>query len=127
MAIEITRRPAAEQTVEAGDIVDLTVLATSDPQFPVNYRWEFKNRTYEDTAAPPNVTYDIDTGLAYINTSGMNNAQMQRIAGLYRRVLYHAYQQKVVDVEVSVAGGDPRMFVCVCICVCVCVCVCVCI
>ena len=38
MPIEIVARPAEDQSVRQGDIVNLTVVATSDNLYPVTYK-----------------------------------------------------------------------------------------
>ena len=44
--IEIIAQPKLEQIVDQGDIVNLTVIATSDALCPPSYKWIFRNKTY---------------------------------------------------------------------------------
>ena len=101
MPIEIVTQPAEEQSVRQGDIVNLTVVATSDNLYPVTYKWYFKNETYEANQAPPHVIYDFETKLAYINTTDLTDEEMREIRGVYRRQVYHKFQSKDVYVEVT--------------------------
>ena len=99
--IEIVARPAEDQSVRQGDIVNLTVVATSDNLYPVTYKWYFKNKTYEANQAPPHVIYDFETKLAYINTTDLTDEEMREIRGVYRRQVYHKFQSMDVYVEVT--------------------------
>ncbi|KAK7474902.1 hypothetical protein BaRGS_00033857 [Batillaria attramentaria] len=95
------------QVVSKGDIVNLTVVATSDVLTPTKYRWVFKNVTYESNEAPPYVTYDPVTQLAFINTSMLTEEEFAEIDGVYGREIYHQYQSVFVDVEVSREEAPP--------------------
>lgn len=106
MPIRILTQPQAVQSVERGDVVDLTVVATSDRLYPLSYKWIFKNKTYELDQAPPHVFYDVNSKVAYINTSGLSDQEMRSITGLYRREVFHQFQMEVVNVEVKLKG-DP--------------------
>lgn len=101
MPLTIVTQPAAKQSVRRGDIVNLTVVATSDDLYPLSYMWIFKNKTYSANEAPPFVIYDSTTKLAYINTTDLTDEEMQEIKGVYRRELYHKYERKFVEVEVT--------------------------
>ena len=102
--IQIIVRPKPQQIVEQGDIIDLTVVATSDPLYQLSYKWIFKDTTYEVDQTPPLVSYDVTTKLTFINTTGFTDGEMQRIKGVYRREIYHQFQTEVVDIEVKVKG-----------------------
>ena len=104
--IQIVTQPKAVQVVERGDVVDLTLVATSDRLYPLSYRWIFHNHTYELDQAPPHVFYDFTSKMAYINTTHLTDEQMRSIRGVYRREVYHQFQMEVVDVEVRLKG-DP--------------------
>ena len=99
--IEIIEEPPKEQLIKKGDIVELTVAATSDRLYPVSYKWIFKNKTYEGPNAPPHVQYDALTLKAYINTTDLTDEEMREIKGLYRREVFHQIQTRVVDVMVT--------------------------
>ena len=106
--IEILTRPAEAQSVEKGDVVNLTVVATSDSLYPLTYKWTYKNKTYEVDQAPPLVLYDTVTRLAYINTTDLSDQQMRDIKGVYRREIYHEFESMFVDVEVSLKDEPVR-------------------
>ena len=107
MPIDIIVEPPAEQEIEKGDIVNLTVLATSDALYPVSYEWIFKNKTYEGPHAPPNVTYDPVTKMAYINTTNLSEKDLLNIEGLYRRFVFNQIQSRTVDVVVTLKKKPP--------------------
>nr|KAG5685703.1 hypothetical protein BaRGS_016052 [Batillaria attramentaria] len=103
LPITVTAQPEKmEKKVSKGDIVNLTVVATADALTPVKYRWTFKDITYEQNDAPPHVTFNPDTLLAYINTSTLTEEDFATIGGVYRREIYHQYESVYVDVEVDV-------------------------
>ncbi|KAK7091136.1 neural cell adhesion molecule L1-like [Littorina saxatilis] len=107
LPIQIITRPAAKQSIDKkGDIVDLTVVATSDNLYPLAYTWYFNNVTYDSLHAPPHVIYDVNTNLAYINTSDLTDQQMRDIRGVYRRQVYHEFETVFVDMEVDLLD-DP--------------------
>ncbi|XP_025090633.1 neurofascin-like [Pomacea canaliculata] len=101
--IEIKVRPLAQQSVNKGDEVDLTVVASTDPLFApeMTYSWIFKNVTYTDDRVPPHVSYDSVNNRAYINTSGLTDEEFKSIGGLYRRVISHPVETVYVDVSVE--------------------------
>ncbi|KAK7091134.1 neuroglian-like [Littorina saxatilis] len=101
LPIEFVAKPVPEQTIERGDIVNLTVVATADKLYPISYKWHFNNKTYEGVSAPPHVIYDVITNLAYINTSDLTDEQMRDIRGVYRRQVYHEFETVFVNVEVK--------------------------
>nr|KAG5690508.1 hypothetical protein BaRGS_008935 [Batillaria attramentaria] len=108
LAITVTVQPDdLDQVVSKGDIVNLTVVATSDVLTPIKYRWIFKNVTYESNEAPPHVTYDPVTQLAFINTSVLTDEEYAEIDGVYRREIYHQYQSVFVDIQVSREEAPP--------------------
>ncbi|PVD32185.1 hypothetical protein C0Q70_07614 [Pomacea canaliculata] len=101
--IEIKVRPAAEQSVNKGEEVDLTVVASTDPLYApeMTYSWIFKNVTYTGDKVPPHVSYDSVNNRAYINTSGLTDEEFKSIGGLYRRVISHPVETVYVDVSVE--------------------------
>ncbi|XP_025090634.1 hemicentin-1-like isoform X1 [Pomacea canaliculata] len=101
--IELKVKPSAEQSVNKGDVVDLTVEASTDPLYAPNmtYSWIFKNVTYTGDKAPPYVTYDLVNKRAYINTSGLTDEEFKSIGGIYRRVISHPVETVYVDVSVE--------------------------
>ena len=110
MPLTIVTQPAAKQSVRRGDIVNLTVVATSDVLYPLSYMWIFKNKTYEANEAPPFVIYNNTTRLAYINTADLTDEQMREIIGVYHRQIYSKYERKFVEVEVTLKdepAGKP--------------------
>ncbi|KAK7091115.1 contactin-4-like isoform X2 [Littorina saxatilis] len=122
LPIRIAAKPPAKQTIEKGDIVNLTVVATADKLYPVAYKWHFNDITYEGVSAPPHVIYDINTKQAYINTSDLTDQQMRDIRGVYRREVYCELETVFVDVdvklkvqeglpEIPVASADPHVVV----------------
>ncbi|XP_070208211.1 neuroglian-like [Littorina saxatilis] len=106
LPIVITTKPPAVQTIEKGDIVNLTVVATADKLYPVAYKWQFNDITYERVSAPPHVIYDVNANLAYINTSDLTDQQMRDIRGVYRCEIYDEFETVLVDVKVRLKG-DP--------------------
>ncbi|KAK7474892.1 hypothetical protein BaRGS_00033847 [Batillaria attramentaria] len=108
LPITVTVQPDdLDQVVSKGDIVNLTVVATSDVLTPIKYRWIFKNVTYESNEAPPYVTYDPVTQLAFINTSVLTDEEYAEIDGVYRREIYHQYQSVFVNIQVSREEAPP--------------------
>lgn len=102
LPITVTVQPDnLDQEISRGDIVNLTVVAISDPLTPIKYRWIYKNVTFELNNAPPHVIYDDVTKLAYINTSLLTDQEYASLDGLYRREIYHQYEHKFIDVMVS--------------------------
>jgi hypothetical protein len=63
------------------------------------HRWEFNNVSYMGADSPPNMYYNPNTMQAYINTSSLPEEKYVAIAGTYRRVIYHLYETKVVEIE----------------------------
>ncbi|XP_025089098.1 neurofascin-like [Pomacea canaliculata] len=100
--ISIGFKPDEIQRVKKEDVVDLTVVATTDPLYEseMRYYWIFKNVLYEGSNAPPNVTYDAVSKRAYINTSVLTDEELTKIEGIYRRVITTPVETKHVDVEV---------------------------
>ncbi|PVD32181.1 hypothetical protein C0Q70_07610 [Pomacea canaliculata] len=101
--VNVIMRPLAQQSVNKGDEVDLTVVASTDPLFApeMTYSWIFKNVTYTDDRVPPHVSYDSVNNRAYINTSGLTDEEFKSIGGLYRRVISHPVETVYVDVSVE--------------------------
>ncbi|XP_076437955.1 neurofascin-like [Babylonia areolata] len=104
LPIEILTQPSPRQVVSKGDLVNLTVVATTDPLLTLNYEWLFKGQNYSQKQSPPFVTYNMESKLAYINTSTLKDDQMANISGVYRRRIFHAFQEVFVDVEVVLAS-----------------------
>ncbi|GFO37479.1 neural cell adhesion molecule l1 [Plakobranchus ocellatus] len=98
LPITVTNDPKLHQEIKKGDIVNLTVTATTDPSETLAYKWEFNNETYP--VKPPHVTYNPKTYDAYINTSLLTQEEYETIGGVYYRILSHANDQKVVAMEV---------------------------
>ncbi|XP_071100667.1 neural cell adhesion molecule L1-like [Haliotis cracherodii] len=103
--IVITEHPPPLQEIVKGDRVNLTVKATTDPGMTLRERWRFKNQTY-DNNAPPHVIYNDVTKEAYIDTSGLTDAEFEAIIGVYYRDLYHQYDSYTVTIEVVPKGRD---------------------
>ncbi|KAL8570002.1 hypothetical protein ACOMHN_056434 [Nucella lapillus] len=107
LPLTIITRPPSEQEITKGDVINFTVVATSDPLFfkALTYEWEFRNKTYTKEASPPFVVYDIWSRRATLNTSKLNDEQLENITGLYRRFVYHVdpspYQRQEIDVMVT--------------------------
>ncbi|XP_025089093.1 contactin-5-like [Pomacea canaliculata] len=101
--ISISVKPNEIQRVKKEDVVELTVVATTDPLYEseMRYSWIFKNVTYEGSNAPPNVTYDAVSKRAYINTSVLTDEELKKIVGIYRRVITTPVETKHIDVEVK--------------------------
>lgn len=99
--ISIIQQPSLDQVITKGDIVNLTVLATTDPLMTLSYKWVFNNVTYGLGESPPNVDFDSSTMAAKINTSNLTDAQYAQIGGVYRRVIFHLYETKYVDITVT--------------------------
>ncbi|XP_071105289.1 neuroglian-like [Haliotis cracherodii] len=100
--IVITEHPPLQEIVK-GDRVQLTVKATTDPGMTLRERWRFKNQTY-DNNAPPHVIYNDVTKEAYIDTSGLTDAEFEAIIGVYYRDLYHQYDSYTVTISVALKG-----------------------
>ncbi|GFO37484.1 neural cell adhesion molecule l1 [Plakobranchus ocellatus] len=98
LPITVTNDPKLRQEIKKGDIVNLTVTATTDPSETLAYKWEFNNDTYP--VKPPHVTYNPKTYDAYINTSLLTQEEYETIGGVYYRILSHANDQKIVAMEV---------------------------
>ncbi|XP_046584330.1 hemicentin-2-like isoform X2 [Haliotis rubra] len=103
--IVISERPPPVQEIAKGDRVNLTVKATTDPGYTLRERWHFKNQTYENNL-PPHVIYNTATQEAYIDTSGLTDAEFEGVIGTYYRELYHQYESYTVTIEVKPKGGD---------------------
>ena len=115
--IRVITKPKTVQLVQKGDMVNLTVVAVSDRLFTLSYKWIFNSKVYELDRTPPHVFYDVSSKLAYINTTGLTDEEMQSIKGVYRREVFHRIQKLIVNVEVRIrtapgngkngtAGGD---------------------
>ncbi|CAG5117271.1 unnamed protein product [Candidula unifasciata] len=100
LPIKIEREPKLEQSIVYGDNLDFTVTASTDPAMTLSYRWEFNNKTYIGADHPPYMSFNPSTNLAYINTSSLTQEQYGEIGGTYRRVVFHLYDQKVVEINV---------------------------
>ena len=98
--IRVITKPKTVQLVQKGDTVNLTVVAVSDRLFTLSYKWIFNSKVYELDRTPPHVFYDVSSKLAYINTTGLTDEEMQSIKGVYRREVFHRIQKLVVNVEV---------------------------
>ncbi|XP_067666982.1 neuroglian-like isoform X2 [Haliotis asinina] len=103
--IVITERPPPVQEIAKGDRVNLTVKATTDPGYTLRERWYFKNQTYENNL-PPHVIFNTATQEAYIDTSGLTDAEFEEVIGTYYREMYHQYETYTVTIEVKPKGGD---------------------
>ena len=55
--------------------------------------------------APPHVTYNPDTMLAYINVTELDEDEAPEIMGLYTRRIYNQEQELKVFVNVIGEGG----------------------
>lgn len=56
--------------------------------------------SYTGDQAPPFVTYDHNTKLAFIETRDLTDEEMKQISGLYMREIINGPQKKMVTVEV---------------------------
>ncbi|RUS87763.1 hypothetical protein EGW08_004509, partial [Elysia chlorotica] len=103
LPITITNDPLLEQKIKKGDMVNLTVTASTDPSTTLSYSWMFKNTSYPDK--PPFVKYFPDTKIAYINTSLLTQDEYETIGGVYTRILGNSIQNKMVEMEVILTDG----------------------
>ncbi|BFZ21235.1 hypothetical protein BsWGS_24274 [Bradybaena similaris] len=101
LPIRIEKQPPAEQEIDHGDTIDLTVLATTDPSMTLSYRWEYDNLTYTGSDLPPHMFYDATSFLAYINTSLLTEEEFNTVGGTYRRIIYHSFDIATVETVVT--------------------------
>uniref|UniRef100_A0A0B7B4G9 Neurofascin/L1/NrCAM C-terminal domain-containing protein n=1 Tax=Arion vulgaris TaxID=1028688 RepID=A0A0B7B4G9_9EUPU len=100
LPIRVLTRPSEEQNIDYGDVIHLTITATTDPSMALSYRWEFNNET-GPSYVPPFMDFDSTTMLGYINTSKLTEAQYDTVGGVYRRYISHTYQNEVVEIRVT--------------------------
>ncbi|GFS14659.1 neural cell adhesion molecule L1 [Elysia marginata] len=103
LRIKVTNDPSLRQEIKKGDIVNLTVIATTDPSEQLTYSWEFNNQTYD--LRPPHVTYNKDTKEAFINTSLLTQQEYETIGGVYTRIIKHVHETLPVEMEVVLKDG----------------------
>ncbi|KAK3793538.1 hypothetical protein RRG08_023856 [Elysia crispata] len=103
LGITLTNEPLMQQKIKKGDIVNLTVTATTDPSETLAYAWEFKNESYPEK--PPFVLYNSQTKVAIINTSLLTQEEYDTIGGVYTRILSHGSDNKRVNMEVILTDG----------------------
>lgn len=109
MPITVLVQPSLEQNIQKGDMVNLTVVAATDPLLSLTYQWLFQGRVYEMEDAPPYVSYDFVNKLAFINTSALTDEEYSSIRGTYRRKIFHEHETVFIDVIVNLDDFVPGM------------------
>ncbi|XP_059166600.1 neural cell adhesion molecule L1-like [Physella acuta] len=98
LPIIILYQPPSTQNIDFGDVIDLTVMAITDPSQNIIYRWKHNN--VESLNPPPFVVYNTTTREAYINTSNLNTDQYESVRGTYIINVTHVFDYSVVEVNV---------------------------
>ncbi|XP_041361601.1 contactin-5-like [Gigantopelta aegis] len=99
LPITINERPPEKQEILKGDVVQLTVRASTEEGVDLQYQWFFNNTKY-DINPPDHVTYDPLTLEAFINTSVLTDEQYRKINGTYIREVFYDFDRINVTTEV---------------------------
>ncbi|CAL1547741.1 unnamed protein product, partial [Lymnaea stagnalis] len=102
LPITITQQPELEQNIDHGDVIDLTIKATTDESQTLAYKWlHFQNKSTTVWDEPRFLTIDTVTHATIINTSLLSEKEYETVGGIYRRVISHTYETINVDVHVG--------------------------
>uniref|UniRef100_A0A2C9KVQ7 Ig-like domain-containing protein n=1 Tax=Biomphalaria glabrata TaxID=6526 RepID=A0A2C9KVQ7_BIOGL len=92
----------ANQYIAYGNSIDLTVLAKSDISQQLNYKWtHFRNKSDLVGEEPTFTFYDPMKKVAYINTTGMTEADYQSVGGEYVVNISHLYDYRIERIHVT--------------------------
>ncbi|KAH9513738.1 hypothetical protein Btru_041975 [Bulinus truncatus] len=104
LPIKVIRQPALEQEIDIGDTIDLTVRAETDVSQTqnLNYKWlHFRNKSSVVGEDPKFTVNDQHTKEAYINTTGMSEAEYEFVRGTYLLNISHMYESKLLTITVT--------------------------
>lgn len=101
LPITIVSAPPQEQWVHHGDIVNLTVLATTDPGLVLKYRWGFANEMYNLNNMPRYYFRRAAKMEIGIDTRLLTQAEFEAIGGVHRIEVSTVLETQLVETNVN--------------------------
>lgn len=111
--ITIRERPLDRYKIVPGEVLNLAVVADTDPFLTLQYNWMFTDRQgnkkeiesneYWKFSRPINNNLTIDVGL------GTDPGIVYSLTGNYEIRIYHSYDQKFIIVTIETTGEYNRL------------------
>ncbi|XP_055871553.1 neural cell adhesion molecule L1-like isoform X2 [Biomphalaria glabrata] len=102
LPIDLTQQINVNQEIDMGDSIDLTVLAKTDISQQLIYKWtHFRNKSDLVGEEPKFTFHDSVTKVAYINTTGMTEAEYESLRGDYVVNISHLYDYRIERIHVT--------------------------
>ena len=103
--IKIRERPLSSYKILPGDVLNLAVIANSDPFFPLNYIWMFTNLQGNQKEIESNAFWKISWPNNNILTIDVRQVSdpgvVFSLTGDYSVKIYHNYAQKIINITVE--------------------------
>ncbi|BFZ25079.1 hypothetical protein BsWGS_28118 [Bradybaena similaris] len=101
LPITIVSAPPQEQWVHHGDMVNLTVIATTDPALVLKYQWGFGNETYNMNNMPRHYFRRAARMEVGIDTRLLTQAEFKAIGGVHRIEVSTVFETQLVETDVK--------------------------
>ncbi|XP_050419366.1 uncharacterized protein LOC126832555 [Patella vulgata] len=101
--ITITEQPSSVQKITKGDMINLTVTASSD--LSLQYQWYFNNQAYD--LIPPFALHDTTVNQTYIDTRVLSGEDYRKVDGIYTLNVSNIFQTVQVTTEIVLVEADP--------------------
>ena len=99
--ITIRKRPLSSYKIMPGEVLNLAVIADSEPSLTLQYKWTFMDLQGNQKEIENNEFWKISNNSLTIDVSQVSDPWV--VTGFYSVKIYHKYDQKIINITVETA------------------------
>lgn len=103
--ITVRKRPLDNYKIAPGDILNLAVVADTDPSLTLQYKWMFNDHQGNESEIKSNEYWKLSWPINKQLTIDVSNVTdptiLVSLAGYYIVKIYHNYDEKVINITVE--------------------------
>ena len=105
--ITIRKRPLSSYKIMPGDVLNLAVIADSDPSLTLQYKWIFTDLQGNQREIESNefwkISWPTNNNLTIDVSQVSDPWELRSLTGFYSVKIYHKYDQKIIIMSVETA------------------------